>query len=1150
MGAAKFLFERKKPMNIIKSKMFKLFTVFMTVIMIIASMPLSAFAAVASDLPDYMADHSILRALEYTGYDVDAQKANGTLYDTNYISSRTPASVLSNISYGTSTSGFETVADSSTKTGYAPNIARYEQSGLCCASFVTYYICNYLPNIEGVDTQFITDAVKGTGMNSQAVETWEKALGQLADAGKLEKIGTNSSNVDRTKLMPGDIILFGNSSDSAVHAAIFSGTYKGEDFIIHVGNDNGPEISIARYMAQSGSKASTPNAYYHLPQDLFAKEGYIEVNKKDTDGNKLAGAYFTATNTETSKKFVIGPTNASGYAKSADPIPFGTYKIVESVFPTNYRSYGQTEWTVTLNENTPNATVSITVTNEIIPGSLKIVKTSEDNKVDGISFKITGNGIDKTVTTANGGQIKTDDLKPGTYKVTEITEDKYEPQEVKSVTVVSGGTATVTFNNVLKRGNLTVTKTAEDGLVEGLQFQLSGTSLSGLAVNEYAITDSSGKAYFTDVLIGTGYTLKEVNTPVRYVVPENQTADILWNDVTNKTFNNALKKFRVEVIKADLLLEYPFLEDGPMPLALTVESDELVDAMGFPYGYSQGDATLEGAVYGMYKDDVLLDTYTTDKNGYFITKYYPCDSGYYIKEISASEGYLIDEEYYDLYCPPRYYTEEFNDEGMTVYEMIIRGTIRIAKHTDNGDTKIETPETGAEFQIYLKSAGSYENAKETERETLKIDDTGIVETKKLPYGIYTVVQTKGWEGKEKINPFDVNICEDGKAYGYIINNATFKSYIEIVKKDIETGKTIPASGIGFKVRNTDTGEYVVQKINYPTPTDIEIYYTDETGKLMMPYALEYGNYEIIEQHTAYGYVLDKTPVAFKIDGSKETVTVVKSNIAQKGTITVDKSGEVFYSAVAENGVYQPVYSVLGLAGAVYEITATEDIVTPDGTVRYTKGQVVDTVTTDENGKATSKELYLGKYEVKEITAPYGMVLNQTPVNVELKYMGEDVKVTSTSVSFTNERQKAVIVLTKDLEKDNDFAIGLGDEILNVKFGLFATEAMTAHDGTTIPKDALIETAFCDKDGKITFKTDIPVGASVYAQEIEADNHYILSDEKYPVTFEYKGQDVSVTEISVNGGESIDNTIIRGTVMGKKIDEDGFEICGALFGLFK
>ena len=756
-------------------------------------------------------------------------------------------------------------------------------------------------------------------------------------------------------------------------------------------------------------------------------------------------------------------------------------------------------------------------------GGAKIVKVSEDGKVDGITFRIQGNGIDKTVKTANGGVFQLDNLKPGAYTITETEYAQYEPHEVRRITVVSGQVTTVTFSNTLRRGDLTVKKTAEDGLVEGMKFRLSGTSLSGIEVNEFAVTDENGIATFKDVLIGTGYTLEEVDTPTRYVVPDKQTAAVEWNKVTEKSFDNDLKKFNVTVTKSDRRTGLP-----------------------------QGNASLAGAKYGIYKGNQLIDTYTTDANGQFVTKYYICGDDWTIREISPSEGYLINTESLHIGAETKLYTVEYNiAKPLDSYEDIIKGKVDIIKHCDDGATKIETPEVGAEFEVYLKAAGSYENAEETERDILVCDENGFAETKDLPYGEYVVEQTKGWDGKELLAPFTVFVSEDGQVYRFLINNAPYEALIEIVKKDAETGKVIPAAGIGFKVRNTDTGEYIVQHINYPTPVDIDIYYTDVSGKLMMPEKLPYGNYEIIEQCTAYGYVLDSAPIAFKVDGSKTVVTVEKHNMPQKGIVNISKSGEVFFSAVESDGVYSFVFADKGLAGAVYEITAAEDIITPDGTLRYAKGMVVDTLTTDENGAAESKPLYLGKYTVRETKAPYGMALNGTEKTVELTYAGETVEITETAAEFYNDRQKASLSLSKILEKNDTFNIGDNGEILSVRFGLYAAEDLFATDGSFVPKDGLLEIANCDENGNITFKTDIPVGAKLYVKEIATDSHYILSDEKYPVTFEYAGQDTALVEIKATGGEAIKNDILYGSVKGLKIDRETEKpIVGAKFGLFR
>ena len=767
-------------------------------------------------------------------------------------------------------------------------------------------------------------------------------------------------------------------------------------------------------------------------------------------------------------------------------------------------------------------------------GSCQIVKTSEDGKVDGINFTISGNGVNQTVTTANGGKFQIDNLMPGVYTVTEQSIDKYVPQEVHRVTVVAGQVATVNFNNVLKRGNLQVIKSSEDNLVEGVKFHLYGTSLAGIAVDEYAVTDKNGVATFKDVLISgsTPYTLEEVDTEIRYVVPEKQTAPIKWNEVTNRDFTNILKKFSVTVTKSDR-------EEGT----------------------AQGDAKLSGAVYGIYKGDTLVDKYVTDSEGQFTTKEYVCDSDWTIREITPSEGYLLDKTIHKVGAEPKLFTIEHNLVANDVTEQVMKGNIAIIKHTDDGETKIETPENGAEFEVYLKSSGSFEKADKDERDTIVCDENGFAQTKDMPYGVYTVHQTKGWEGRELMKDFDVFISQDGQTYRYLINNANFESYIKVVKVDAETGKTIPYAGAGFQIYDP-AGNKVSMTFTYPTPTTIDTFYTDADGQLVTPEKLDYGKgYSLVEVQAPYGYVLDSTPVSFDVteenstqEGGITLIKVDKPNMAQKGTISVEKTGEVFFGVNVsgeedKDVIYQPVYKVKGLAGAVYEITADEDVITPDGTLRYHKGDVVDTVTTNEDGKAKSKELYLGKYTVVETKAPNGMVINKEKHSVELTYAGQDVAVTETATSFVNERQKVKISLEKVLEQNETFGIGKNDKIKNISFGLYAKEDIVSSSGTVIPADGLIEIITLDENGTATANTDLPFG-SYYIKEIATDEHYILSDTQYPFTFEYAGQDTETVEIKENDGKPIENKLIYGSVSGKKIDENGEALGGALIGIFK
>lgn len=973
--------------------------------------------------------------------------------------------------------------------------------------------------------------------------------------------------------------------------------------------------------------------------------GSAKIVKTSEDG-KVSGITFTITGNGVNKTVTTG---ANGEIK-IDNLSPGTYTVTEVV---EDRYEPQTAKTVTV---VSGQTATVSFNNTLKRGDLKIVKTSEDGIVSGIPFVVSGNGITKNVTTDANGEIKIEGLLPGTYTVTEQHKDYYEPQASQTVTVEYDKTATVSFDNVLKRGDLTVTKTAEDGLTEGIKFRLTGTSDSGVKIDVTATVDSTGKAYFKDILIGSGYlleevdtalkyivpdsqdveiewakvataevynelkrgdlkviktsednfvegmrfhlygtslsgekvsvyaytdkngvavfediligenyTVEEVNTAIRYVIPESQGAVIEWNKVTEVKFHNVLKKWRADVFKIDA--DLAGFDDGDsglvpvelMPMAFSLNSDAMVDDLGGIYGQSQGDATLEGAVYGVFKDGALIDTYTTDKNGYFLTDYYPCYENveWTIREISPSEGYLLDETVYYIDTYAGQYTVELNTVYPDVYEDIIKGKITIIKHTDDGSTKIETPEVGAMFEIYLKSAGSYEAAETTERDILTCDEFGYAETIDLPYGVYVVKQIKGWDGRELLDPFEVFVSEDGEVYRYLINNANFESYLHVVKTDSTTGKTIPYAGAGFQIYAPD-GSLVTMSYTYPTLTVIDTFYTNENGTLLTPEKLPYGEgYSLVEVQAPHGYVLDATPIYFDVTEENSAdengitiVKVVKENEPQKGTITITKTGEVFSSVAEQNGVYQPVYEIKGLAGAVYEITAAEDVVTLDGTLRYKKGDVVATITTGADGTATTEPLFLGKFEIREITAPHGMILNGDTVTVELTYAGQEIKITTTSAAFVNERQKVEIDLSKVLEQDEKYGIGMNGEITSAKFGLFATEDIAAADGKVIPKDGLIEAVTCDENGKAVFVTDLPVGAKVYVKEIATDSHYILSDSTYPVTFEYAGQDTAVVKISVNNGEAIENEIIRGTIIGKKLDEDGFTICGALFGLFR
>lgn len=823
-------------------------------------------------------------------------------------------------------------------------------------------------------------------------------------------------------------------------------------------------------------------------------------------------------------------------------LPEKKYYVKEISAPTGY-SISEEVFALKADEN-------IFVTEDFTRGTIKVNKTADDGIVSGREFKVTGNdGSSYTKkTNANGvaefSGLKVYNTSTGkaiTYTVSEINVDtRYEVPKAQNVTLTSGDvdlTVNVKFNNQLKTGSIKINKQSEDNQNGDREFTITGNGKT------YTIkTGSDGIAILSDIPVYNSnnekivYTISEKNVPVRYVVPADQTATLTADATTTKTFKNILKKFAVEVTKQD---------------------SETSSA--------QGDGTLSGAVYGIYRDGTLVDTYTTDGSGYFKTKEYVCGN-YTVQEISPSEGYLLDETVYPVGAEAENYTIEHNPISMIVTEDVIKENIAMIKHSDDGSTQIETPEVGAEFEVYLKSSGSYANAVETERDYLTCDENGFAQTKDMPYGIYTVHQTKGWEGTEFMEDFDVNISADGQTYRYIINNEKFESYIKIVKVDSETGKTIPYEGAGFEIYDSN-GQKISMTFAYPTPTTIDTFYTNSEGYLITPEVLPYGEYLLVEVQAPYGYALDSTPVSFTVSADnaekENALTVIKvrkENTAQKGKISVQKTGDIFTSVnmassayTDENGelvvnstTYTPVFANGNLSGAVFQVIAAEDIVTLDGTVHANAGDVVAEITTDENGYAETDLLYLGKYEIKEVQAPYGYVRNSESQFVELTYAGQEIAVLDTvNASFVNDYQSVEISLSKVMENDELFGIGNNNEYLSVRFGLFAAEDIQAADGTVIPADGLLSEVSLDENMTAKFDVQIPFGR-YYVKEISTDEHYVLGGEKYLVNFEYMGQDIRTVDIDC--GQFV-NLLKRGRIEGHKVDDKSEPLENAVFGLF-
>ncbi len=899
--------------------------------------------------------------------------------------------------------------------------------------------------------------------------------------------------------------------------------------------NNKTDGKTATAMNMSAFRITSKDVKFTITK-VYKADNTVKINGiSPIDGSQaIYGVY-----TDRSCKNKAGEIKIDKNGSGSIELPNKHYYVKEIKAPTGY--------SLSTEVFALNANGNVNVTEDYLKGNIIINKTAEDGIIGQREFRVTwtqnGKSHSKTAKTNSSGIAEFKGLnvydltskKAISYTISEINVDtRYETPKAKNVKLTDGDidlTVNVKFNNELKTGSIKINKQSEDNQNGGREFTVTGNGKT------YSIkTGSDGIAILSDIPVYDSnnekivYTISEKNVPVKYVVPADQTATLTADATTTKTFKNVLKKFTAQVTKQD---------------------SETVSA--------QGDGTLAGAVYGIYRDGELIDTYTTDENGYFKSKEYVCGN-YTVQEISPSEGYLLDETVYSVGAEAENYSIEHNPISMTVTEDVLKGKISIIKHSDDGTTQIETPEVGAEFEVYLKSSSSYEAAKDSEKDYLVCDENGYAATKMLPYGIYVVHQTKGWENTEWIDDFEVIISENEKEYFYLLNDAVKKSFVKIVKKDAETGNVIPVSGIGFKVWDCANSEYVSQKIYYPSEMILDEFYTDESGSLMLPNELAYGDYELHEVQSAEGYVLDGTPTPFTIDGTVETVVVEKTNTAQKGKISVQKTGDIFTTVATassaytdENGetivnptTYTPVFASGNLSGAVFQIIASEDIITADGTLRASAGDVVAEITTDENGYAETDLLYLGKYEVKEITAPDGYVLNAESQFVELTYAGREIAVRDTvGTAFENDYQGIEISLSKVMENDEKFGISAEESYKNVRFGLFAAEDITAADGSVIPADGLIAEVSLNEDMTAVIAEKIPFG-KYYVQEIATDEHYVLNGKKYLVNFEYMGQEV--TTVSIDCGQFV-NELKRGKIEGIKVNESNEPLENALFGLF-
>ena len=577
-------------------------------------------------------------------------------------------------------------------------------------------------------------------------------------------------------------------------------------------------------------------------------------------------------------------------------------------------------------------------------------------------------------------------------------------------------------------------------------------------------------------------------------------------------------------------------------------------------GHGSGDTRLEGAEYTVKYYDILSDIdpaiagneakytwiFRTNERGYiFLADNYLVTgsdglvkdiSGMYtlplgtitLQETKAPEGYLLNDTVYVAQTVldsgnNTVRTTNLPTDDNAAQETPYEGTISIQKFL--GGSTVKTSEPDAEFEIYLTSAGSYDAAPEESRQTITTDANGYAITKRLPYGTYTVHQTKGNNKYYFVDDMEITISENNANYHKILEDSPIEFYIKMVKKDAYTGNTVNVAGTTFELYDDNGSKISFNIMTSSGMQTIDSFTTDENGCVYTTEKLLKGNYTLVETKAPDGYVLDSTPVQFTVsedtytaDGGAEFILVEKSDKAVTGQLTVTKVGEVLdeykgglYVNPDEKGF---TYREGSLSGAKFEVYAAEDIYTADNqkdtagnrNKHYSKGELVTTLVTGTDGKATATNLPLGKYKVVEVEAPDGFVLNPDEQVVTLVYVDDKTPVVNEALTFSNDRQKVELSVSKlDSETRKPVA--------GAEFGLYAAKDIVNADGKVIvSKDTLLEKSVSDSNGLIQFVKDYPLG-SYYAKEIKAPAGYASNDEVIDFTAAYQGQNVKSVKLS-------------------------------------
>ncbi|HAO5932742.1 TPA: LPXTG cell wall anchor domain-containing protein [Listeria monocytogenes] len=792
----------------------------------------------------------------------------------------------------------------------------------------------------------------------------------------------------------------------------------------------------------------------------------------------------------------LGVKELLDHARNLD-MALGTFKIKDKNQEATWNAstkQQETPWYVTETDST-NAHFTLN-----LPSGVSVV-TRDGNKQSG-KVTLTANSDFKLVANASFDKTVALDVPTDIHEVTAL---KFTPNDSSAQQLLKAGNA----KDPISIENLTAKFTAQtgDGIIVKKDKD-SGKTLSGAQYHvtgddfdKTVTTNSDGKVNLNDLIVGN-YKVVETKAPAGYTIDSTpKTLTIKPKETTTLNVNNKEAYFQVKLTKEDT-------KTGAKP---------------------QGSATLQGAEYTFYADSALtkpLQTVIIGDNNTAMSQKFSFENKtertIYFKETKAPTGYNIDTKTYTVKATQDNQTTEVFLETATSKDKVIEGKVAITKTAgmpeDGNYFGGELPVLeGAEFTITS-------NTTKQVVDTITTDENGRAESNWLPYDTYTVHESITPAGYQPVPDFQVTIDTEGKTHYYVLEDVAKSSAIKVVKKDATTGKVIPAKGTQFQILDA-MGNVIEQKVTYPTPMTISLFETASDGSFTMPYPLIAGDYFLQEVKAPTGYTLNAEPIPFTVTGDVNEVTVECENTPQMGKIVLDKFGETVDNDKTTTN--KLVYKETLLPNTEYDVIAKNDIKTADDTTRAKKGEVVDHVKTDAKGHAETKELFLGDYTLHETKAPVGYTLGADK-DVSLKYAGQEVKVTSTSVDLHNKLVKSDVVITK---KGSD-----GKKLAGVEFSLYDSHGKLIMTGTT------------DKNGQLTFK-NVPYATAGYSvKETKGIDGYKMDTTAQKVSIEKDGESILLTfvneKIPAKPLPKTGDKTNTGTLVG-----GGILVLGGLTGLF-